>query len=199
LVRPEQVTAYANLRTLTYPLALGRAGRTPLLETKPLTASESPSFDELRSERLGSPALSPIASKEETKSSSPSNISRHPLVLETSQAPGLESVQSSRPQPTSPAFWGNWRRDVEKEPGKPSPGQYQRREQSIKVFRPGQKSSRNFSLTSNETHFFAESGKKRDGADSLDGKRPDQAITKDGRPSGTNPVGEGSAFSWLAK
>jgi hypothetical protein len=175
---------------------------------------------------------------DESRTSNDSTGSRPPLGLLLSQPnssastdPGLDSAPSantprSTTQPSSPALWGNWRRDTDSKSdwGKTAaPSTYQRREQGIKVLRPSGASKtsapstttsssgmRVFSSSSStggstpqtgplhgstqsSSRFFDDGKRKVNGDDSANRS----ASGKEGKITASNPVGQGSAFSWM--
>ncbi|KAK4987880.1 hypothetical protein LTR50_004333 [Elasticomyces elasticus] len=143
-----------------------------------------------------------------------------------------ESAEPSPSQPTplrsgsSPAIWGNWRREGTQSSssewgnGTKNDSSYQRKETGIKVLRPSRTAARNFSTTAtsaaspvtSQSRFF-DDGRRRSVADANDqAKRSTSLGTKDmvpteatagaasvtgGKPRSTNPVGGASAFAWL--
>jgi ubiquitin carboxyl-terminal hydrolase 4/11/15 len=104
------------------------------------------------------------------------------------------------PRSSSPASWApSWRRDPDKptewakltSPTASSTSSYQRREQGIKVLRPGARAG---------ARAFSATGPAQASQDFNDGKTRGSNGEVGAKPGlDKNPVGTGSAFSWLAK
>jgi ubiquitin carboxyl-terminal hydrolase 4/11/15 len=175
-----------------------------------------------------SPSIAPSAGNRNEPRRSNESASRPPFaVLSTSREPKNPADTASPSSKGAPpqAIWNSWRRD----PDKPVPTSdsnwgktstnYQRREQGIKVLRPLKSTARSFSTTqpassspsASQSRFF-EDGKRRTSGEGFDGgsvKRLGSGPASNagsakegsvGRPvSNANPVGGGTAFSWLSK
>jgi ubiquitin carboxyl-terminal hydrolase 4/11/15 len=174
-----------------------------------------------------SPSIAPSAGTREEPRLSSDSSNRPPFaVLSTTREPETPvdtASPSSKSGPSQP-IWNSWRRDPDKSTatsdsnwGKTS-SNYQRRETGIKVLRPLKSSARSVSTTQpaaspsgSQSRFF-EDGKRRTSGDGFDGgsvKRVGSGPTSTagsakegsttGRPASSNPVGVGTAFSWLSK
>jgi ubiquitin carboxyl-terminal hydrolase 4/11/15 len=228
LVRPEDPRTFNSLHTIgavvkSHPPTSESYEKAPTATSSNLTHKSEKS----------SPQVLPSQKGEEPRLSTDSASSRPSLGLlmgqqgSSSSATDPSAPSSSTPrsttQPSSPALWGNWRRetDSKSEWGKStSTSTYQRREQGIKVLRPssGQKPTsttistatssstsaapRSFSATSNtatansntqsSSRFFDDGKRKVNGEDAKKA-----GLIKDGKTVVNNPVGQGSAFSWM--
>jgi ubiquitin carboxyl-terminal hydrolase 4/11 len=227
LVRPEDSRTFKALRTIG-AAATAHPSTSESCE-KDIAATSNNAVQ--RSEK-SSPQVLPSQKGEEPRLSTDSSASRPSLGLfmaqqsSTSSTPDPSVPSSSTPrsttQPSSPAVWGNWRReaDSKSEWGKPSStSTYQRREQGIKVLRPSgaQKSTsaatstttssststapRSFSTSTTaptttnaqlSSRFFDDGKRKANGEEARKA-----GLTKDGKTAVNNPVGQGSAFSWM--
>lgn len=123
---------------------------------------------------------------------------------------------------SSPAVWGNWRRDTEKSgttdwanvSKTPAPT-YQRRDTGIKVLKkPGARAAStnlsqgpSFAVT-NQSRFFDEGKRREDGSSEVEGsvpplkrlvsgEKPKENIPAAAKARSANPVGGASAFPWL--
>jgi ubiquitin carboxyl-terminal hydrolase 4/11/15 len=205
LVRPEDEATFKSLRTV---------GKT--VTSRPSTADSN--LGSSKAEK--SPQLLAMASPKSDDASLASS-SRPLLSQSTQNLPNLltdsalnsPSNSQSRATPTSsPAIWGNWRRDSTEAKSDwnktPAPQGYQRREQGIKILRPGASrltnSSRSISTGSpiattpptGSIRLTDDAKRKVNGDDTAVKKL---VGLKDGKSLSMNPAGEGSAFSWMNK
>lgn len=126
---------------------------------------------------------------------------------------------------TSSTIWGSWRRDADSKPPLSNDSwakagsSYQRREQGIKVLRPTKPASRTVSTTTTgptsptsatpQSRFFTDGSRRAsvENASSMaipDARDKSKDVSTLGSAGGVklksaNPVGGGSAFSWLSK
>ena len=138
-----------------------------------------------------------IGSDGDTTAPAPSYSLRPSLTLldttsETQEKPVDPYATTPGRSGSNPAIWGNWRKDGIASAGPQQPA-YQRREGGIKVLKP-KSAARSFSSTGTassateaKSRFFGDDGLKGE----VDAKEPASASKK------SNPIGTGSAFSWL--
>jgi ubiquitin carboxyl-terminal hydrolase 4/11/15 len=179
LVRPEDRQAFSSLRTVFSDAAQSAPSATAAEVECAQPTSEEP------------PTKQPTESDADDRAHEPS------ASAEPSRAGNAVPQRSS-----SPASWApSWRRDADKptewakltSPTAPPSNSYQRREQGIKVLRPGGRTAaRAFSASSGsaQSSRYFDEGRARGSNGDVKGldKKP-----------GENPVGTGSAFSWLSK
>jgi ubiquitin carboxyl-terminal hydrolase 4/11 len=185
LVRPEDRQAFTSLRTVFSDVAQSAPSG---------TASEA---------ECAQPISQEPPEKQSTESSADDAHAHEPSAGATAEPSRAGNAVPQRS--SSPASWApSWRRDPDKptewakltSPTAPPNNSYQRREQGIKVLRPGGRTAaRAFSASggSGQTSRYFDDGRAR--GSNGDAKGLDK---KDGKP-GENPVGTGSAFSWLSK
>jgi ubiquitin carboxyl-terminal hydrolase 4/11/15 len=205
LVRPENSSTYELLQTRGISSMSSEPSKSQQMNRPPPASEDSEPVS--KEQAVPDSPLSRTMSKQDLAVSPGTPTSRESHALYTADMSNITEPSlsdstnqpSNRQQPTSPAFWGNWRQNQEKQtqdwnkPGTTG-GSYQRKEQSIKVFKPGQKGSGG---GSSGTRTFSSSmsdgtGSKRDEHVSQDASKAKVGVR-------SNPVGEGSAFSWLAK
>jgi ubiquitin carboxyl-terminal hydrolase 4/11/15 len=206
LVRPEDEASFKSLRTV---------GK--IITSRPSTADSNMGSSKAdkspRQESMASPKSDNASLASSTRPSlSQSSHNLPNLLTESALNTPLSNSQSRTTPTSSPAIWGNWRRDsTETKPDwtkAPAPQVYQRREQGIKILRPTASrltnSSRSIS-TGSPTSTAPPSGAIRLTDDAKRKVNGDDSAAKklvglkDGKSLSMNPAGEGSAFSWMNK
>ena len=185
LVRPEDRQAFSSLRTVFSD-----------------AAQNAPAAGPAEGE-CAEPVGDDVPAKHSTDSKAPvHDPSLSADVGETSRA-----GNAVPPRSASPAGWApSWRRDPDKptewaklsSSAAPPNNSYQRRETGIKVLRPGGRTAaRAFSANGGQPGRYFDDGRTR-GSNGDAGSKAGLE-KKDGKLPGENPVGTGSAFSWLSK
>jgi len=206
LVRPEDDASFKSLRTIGKPV-LSR----PSTADSNMGTSRANMSPQIQS--MGSPKSEDTTSASPFRPSLTNSSQNLPSLLTDNAIRSQTSDSQSRTTPTSsPATWGNWRRDsIETKPDwnkTPAPQGYQRREQGIKILRPTASKLTNASRaistgspgpalsTSGSVRQMEDSKRKINGEDPS-GRKP--VALKDGKSLSMNPAGGGSAFSWMNK
>jgi ubiquitin carboxyl-terminal hydrolase 4/11/15 len=192
LVRPEDRQAFSSLRTVFSD-----------------AARDAPSAAPGDSE-CAEPISDDPPAKQSTDSGA-NDASAHDPGLGANVGDSSRAGNAAPHRSSSPASWASsWRRDADKptewaklsSPAAPSSNSYQRREQGIKVLRPGGRTAaRAASATGpgqGQVSRYFDEGRAR-GASNGDAGAKAGSEKKDAKVAGENPVGTGSAFSWLSK
>ncbi|KAF1972356.1 UCH-domain-containing protein [Bimuria novae-zelandiae CBS 107.79] len=231
LVRPEDEHTFKSLYTTSGPR--GYAPAQSKVEKPAQLATEALSLKESRESPPVGPqntAAGKFISSTTTNGSEDGSAGRRSLEqrprlgLTISSRTESKDAQGSSPAArsgSSPAIWGNWRRDTEKSGatdwanvGKTPPPTYQRRDTGIKVLRkPGARTasasiSHASSPSINGHSRFFDDGKRREEASGEvgvvpplkltgSGEKPKENIPALAKTRSANPVGGASAFQWL--